>query len=271
MNDALPQIATVGVGGAVYGGVVALDDPAELLHDASKLQPSFVARQLRGAVRLENDARLRASTARSVRRRPAAERVALPPPAPLATSLDDVLRHRRSARAFGVHPVRADQLSALLFAGYGITGADGPQRFRTAPSGGALYPLELYVAAHDLGGLPAGVFHYDPFGHDLEILEPRGDLADVSPDGLVATAPVVVVIAAAFWRSRFKYGLRGYRFAVLEAGHVAQNLLLAATALGLAGVVVGGFFDGRLDALLDLDGVDESTLVTVCFGSPAAG
>ena len=75
-------------------------------------------------------------------------------------------------------------------------------------------------------------------------------------------APVII-----FGRTRFKYGLRGYRFALLEAGHVAQNLLLAATALGLAAVPLGAFFDRRADVFLRLDGVNESTLYTIAVGS----
>ena len=78
------------------------------------------------------------------------------------------------------------------------------------------------------------------------------------------------MFAATFWRSRFKYGLRAYRFALLEAGHAAQNLLLAATALDLAAVPLGGFFDRILDATLGLDGVDRSSLYVICVGSPGA-
>ena len=80
------------------------------------------------------------------------------------------------------------------------------------------------------------------------------------------SAAAVVLIAAIFGRTRFKYGLRGYRFALLEAGHVAQNVLLAATALGLAAVPLGAFYDRRMDAFLGLDGVNESSLYAIALG-----
>jgi SagB-type dehydrogenase family enzyme len=81
---------------------------------------------------------------------------------------------------------------------------------------------------------------------------------------------VLILVAAIFGRARFKYGLRGYRFALLEAGHVAQNLLLAAAALGLAAVPLGAFYDRRTDEFLRLDGVNESTLYTVALGGEPA-
>jgi SagB-type dehydrogenase family enzyme len=81
-----------------------------------------------------------------------------------------------------------------------------------------------------------------------------------------AEAAAIVAIVAVFWRSRFKYGLRGYRFALLEAGHVAQNLLLACTAADLPAVPLGGFFDARLNRLIDLNGVDEAAVYAVALG-----
>jgi SagB-type dehydrogenase family enzyme len=85
---------------------------------------------------------------------------------------------------------------------------------------------------------------------------------------IAAGAAAVIVVSAVFWRSRFKYGLRGYRFVLLEAGHVAQNILLAAAALGLAAVPLGGFYDRRVDELLGVNGVDESALYLLCVGLP---
>ena len=79
---------------------------------------------------------------------------------------------------------------------------------------------------------------------------------------------VALALSAVFWRSRFKYGLRGYRFVLLEAGHAVQNLLLCAAGLGIAALPVGGYYDRRLEALLDLDGVDEAVVYLVCLGRP---
>ncbi len=148
----------------------------------------------------------------------------------------------------------------------------GLQTYRTAPSGGALFPLDLWVAAHRVDGLGEGVYHYEPLAHALERIrgaDARQEVVDAFAFGeTVGTAAFSLFVSAAFWRSRFKYGLRSYRFVLLEAGHVVQNLLLGAEALGLAGVALGGFFDTRADALLDLDGVNEGVVYSAAIGTP---
>jgi SagB-type dehydrogenase family enzyme len=269
------RLATPSTAARVLGPEYADEgDPAELLHEATKLSVATVGRQIRGVQRLERDILLRAATTRATHRYPGRARVALSRPRLPRRPLETVLRRRRSARSFAAVPLTERQLSALLFAGYGVTGRLGlpdeplEQPLRTAPSGGALYPLDLYVAAQRTSGLDPGLYHFDPLSHALEQLGAPPDLASASPYAdLVAEAAVVLLVAAAFWRSRFKYGLRGYRFTLLEAGHVAQNVLLAATALDLGAVVLGGFYDGRVDQALGLDGVDESTLIAICIGA----
>jgi SagB-type dehydrogenase family enzyme len=137
------------------------------------------------------------------------------------------------------------------------------------PSAGALYPLELYVAAATVRGLVPGLYHFQPFRHSLSFLAPlewsllRSALVDPSP---LDTSAVLVVVIAVFWRSRIKYGLRGYRFALLEAGHLVQTIQLAATHLGLHALPVGGFFDRRLDQFLGIDGLDEAAVYAVALG-----
>jgi SagB-type dehydrogenase family enzyme len=260
---------------SVYGGPPDPDDPAEAYHEASKVSPSQIGRQLQGAARLAADRELQLSSMRAVKRQGVAG-IPLPAPAPLDCRLGDVLERRRSHRAFDPDPVAVDALTAVLHAGYGVTGVLGADegqpelRLRAVPSGGALYPLELYAAVLRVAGLEPGLYHFDPPRSCLEILR-----TSVSPDELagLSTYPEIasscaalVLVAAIFGRTRFKYGLRGYRFALLEAGHVAQNVLLAATALGLAAVPLGAFYDRRTDAFLDLDGVNESTLYAIAVG-----
>jgi SagB-type dehydrogenase family enzyme len=165
-------------------------------------------------------------------------------------------------------------VATVLHAGYGVTATiDGtPQALRTVPSGGALYPLELYIVAHRVEGLDPALFHYDPLRHGLELLRPLGSppWLELSPyAGPLAESAAVVAITAVFWRSRFKYGARAYRFALMEAGHVGQNLLLAAAALGLEAVPLGGFFDREVDGLLGVDGIYEASLYLVPLGYPA--
>jgi SagB-type dehydrogenase family enzyme len=186
-----------------------------------------------------------------------------------------VIAGRRSRRDFGGDPVAADELAALLEAGYGVTGVlespdHPPVSVRAVPSGGALYPLELYAATLRVDGLEPGLYHFDPLSPCLEIVR-RGltedEVAAVSTyPATAASCAVLLLVAGIFGRSRFKYGLRGYRFALLEAGHLAQNVVLAATALHLAAVPLGAFYDYRADALLGLDGVNESTLYTIAVG-----
>lgn len=264
----MSELQTVRVASAVYADAPDIDDPAEVYHEASKLGPATAARELEGAARLAASPELLATATRAVRRHPLAPRLPLGERAPLQASLGATLARRRSQRELGGQ-LDGRELAAILGAASGITGFLGAaQPLRAAPSAGALYPLELFVAARRVDGLAAAIYHHDPLQDVLELwLEEPEALATATPYAdLVADAAAVVVLTACFWRSRFKYGLRAYRFTLLEAGHVAQNVLLAAAALELPAVPLGGFFDRRLDDVLGLDGVDESSLYLVCLG-----
>jgi SagB-type dehydrogenase family enzyme len=268
------RTVTVRNAGAVYGASrPPLDDPAELYHEASKIGVAGGANELAGALRLAASPELLASSTRAVRRHLHAGVVDLGPSTPLTMALDDAIRRRRSTRTFAATRLPRAVLAALLRAGYGVTGTlhagEGSQPVRAAPSGGALYPLELTVAARCVDGLPPGLYHFDPLGDTLEQLRTGTvPIAAATPfTDAAGGAAAVIVVSGVFWRSRFKYGLRGYRFVLLEAGHVVQNLLLAAAALGLAALPLGGFYDRRVDELIEVDGVDESALYLVCVGN----
>ena len=253
----------------------AQDDPAEAFHEASKLYPSFAARQTRGRL-LETHLGLRVSSLRSVKRSSHLPAVPLPKTELPATPFGDVVEARRSERAFADAPLQLSDVAALLHAAYGTTheldvGAPGlgPQ-LRTVPSGGGLFPLEVYVLPWRVDGLPCALYHFDPLRRVLERIR-QGELEeDVRAasvyDDVALGCGALFLVSAMFWRTRFKYGLRGYRFALLECGHLAQNLLLAATALDLAAVPLGGFYDRRVDELLGIDGVNESALYAVATG-----
>jgi len=261
---------TVRRASAVYGETEPWqDDLAELYHEASKVGELTAAVELAGVARLTVDDDLLASASRAVRRHVLAPVVQLGASPPLDASLAHALAARRSTRTFAKSPLALGDLAALLRAGYGVT-EEGVQPLRTAPSGGALYPLELTVAARRVDGLEPGLYHFDPLDDVLEhVREGAVAIAATTPFADVAAgAAAVVVISGVFWRSRFKYGLRGYRFVLLEAGHIAQNMLLAAAALGLAAVPLGGFYDRRVDELLGVNGVDESSLYLLCIGMP---
>jgi SagB-type dehydrogenase family enzyme len=253
----------------VHGpGGVPFDDPAEALHEASRLYPSMAPARLDVAVRLDREPALRAVTERSGRTHAHRDPVELPSPSPLTGSLGDLLARRRSGSDDLLRPLGAAELSAVLAACY----ASGPDGRRPVPSGGALYPLELYPIAAAVNGVTRGVYHFDPFRTRLNRIAPlnwnavRDALA--APELLERTAALLVVTAM-FSRTRFKYGTRGYRFALLEAGHLVQNALLAATDLGLPALPIGGFFDRRLDAVVGADGLEEASVYAVALGGRA--
>ena len=253
----------------VYGeGEPALDDPAELFHEASKLQPALARRQAAGMARLAANAELSSAAARAVRRNAGLPSLSLPAPSLPPCSLSDAIELRTSRRDFG-DALAVGTLASLLDAGYGAR-RDGR---RTVPSGGALYPLELLVAARLVHGVPPGIYRYDPHRHTLERqsrVDPWPALEAACPlDGLLAGGAAALLVLAVFGRTRCKYGLRGYRFALLEAGHVAQNIVLAAAAFDVPALPLGGFYDAQVDALVDADGVEESVVYAVALGGRA--
>jgi SagB-type dehydrogenase family enzyme len=256
---------------AVYGpDDVDLNDPAELFHEASKISPAVARRQTQGIIRLAHSPTLQASTHRAARRNLHRPTLELPRPAPLECSLGAALAARRSPAELPGRSLSLGALATLLDAGYGTS---APGR-RTVPSGGALYPLELYPALLQVTGANPGVFHFDPTRRVLEIVrreDVRAELerASAFPD-LIRGAAAILFLTGVFWRTRFKYGLRGYRFALLEAGHVAQNILLAATALDVPALPIGGFYDVRVEELLAVDGVEESPVYAIALGGDGA-
>jgi SagB-type dehydrogenase family enzyme len=142
--------------------------------------------------------------------------------------------------------------------------------FRAAPSAGALYPIELYPVVHNVSDLPSGIYHYAVREHALERLEQGDFRSGVTQAGLyqgfLAQANVCFVLSAIFQRTRWRYHERTYRYVLLEAGHIAQNLYLEATSMGLGACAVGAFLDGTLNDLLGLDGVGEAALYIISVG-----
>lgn len=170
-------------------------------------------------------------------------------------SVEEALENRRTVRDFSRAPVTLKDLGQLLWAAQGITSKRG---FRTAPSAGALYPLEIHVLAGNVDGLAPGVYRYRPERH---VLTPRrsGDqrqaLAEAAmQQSWVGESAAVLVFSAVSSRSRKKYGHRSERYVFIEVGHAAQNVFLQAQSLGLAAAVVGAFRDDEVAQLLQLPG-----------------
>jgi SagB-type dehydrogenase family enzyme len=178
-------------------------------------------------------------------------------------SLEEALARRRSVREFTHEALSERELSQLLWAAQGITHGEG---LRTAPSAGALYPLELHVA------LAGGLYHYEPRPHRLTRLSERDVRAALRHSAwdqeFITQAPAVFVIAALYERISRKYGAaRTPRYVDMEVGHAAQNLLLQAVALGLGGVPVGAFEDDALHNALGLP-ANQHPLYLVPVGHP---
>jgi SagB-type dehydrogenase family enzyme len=203
----------------------------------------------------------------ALRRAPApAETIVLPAPDRRGTAtLDDVLQRRRSQRSFRPDALPLGLLGQLLWSAQGVTDPAGK---RTAPSAGALYPLELYVVS------PSALIHYLPEGHRAEVRrEPdhRRALADAAfGQDFVARAPDIIVVSSVPRRTRAKYGSRADAFIDREAGHATQNLLLEATSRGLDAVPVGGFDPVKVRHVLALP-PDQHVLVLVPTGYPPSG
>jgi SagB-type dehydrogenase family enzyme len=199
-----------------------------------------------------------------------AKRIALPDPRPYrGLSFEEAVDARRSRRAYSGRPLSLAELSHLLYAAQGITQRQG--ELRAAPSAGALYPIELYAVAHNVAGLEPGIYHYAVPAHELELVRPGDQRAAVTKAGLgqghLGQAAVCFVLSAIFQRLRWKYHERTYRYALLEAGHIGQNLYLAATSMDLGACAVGAFLDDDLNGLLGLDGEGEAALLVVASGA----
>ena len=182
----------------------------------------------------------------------------------------DTIRKRRSVRDFGDETISLKPLSQLLWATQGITAREGHLSFRAAPSAGALYPVETYLVVNNVEGLLQGVYHYAVDGHELERVKEGDFRLKVSRAALdqdmCAEANVVFVWTAVFNRSKWKYKQRAYRYVYLDAGHICQNLALAAVALGLGSCSIAAFYDDEVNELLGVDGKEESALFFCAVG-----
>jgi SagB-type dehydrogenase family enzyme len=188
------------------------------------------------------------------------------------TELERTIAARRSIRTFSGAAIDLGELARLLFFTYGKTDPDGA--FRAVASGGALYPLELYVVAFKVDGLEHGIYHYGVETGHLDLVRPMDPFSAfkdvVTWQGVdIDNASLAIVITAAFRRSTVKYLDRGYRMVLMEVGEAAQNLSLVATSMDLGACLLGGFNDDLLSDLLDIDGVDEAPLLPVLIGRPA--
>ncbi len=182
----------------------------------------------------------------------------LPPPSQKGSlSLEEAIARRRSVRDFTPESISQSQLSQILWAAQGIS--DTGEKLRTVPSAGATYPLEFFVVCggNGINGIDGGVYHYNMGRHSLT-LHYAGDVRPALAKAALGEesiyqAPLDIVICALYERTAMRYGARGERYVHIEVGHAGQNIYLQATALGLATVAIGAFYDETVQEVLRLD------------------
>jgi SagB-type dehydrogenase family enzyme len=180
-------------------------------------------------------------------------------------SVEKAIKQRRTIRDFQERTLSLDHLSQLLWSAQGIT--DSTRGRRAAASGGALYPLDIYVLIGESGveKMEAGVYHYSPNEHSVSPMAKRDRRRDIASASLsqmwMAKAPVIFVITAEYKRITGKYGERGIRYALIEVGHVAQNLFLQAEALELGAGIVGAFNDSEVSKVVGVPAEHEPLLI----------
>jgi SagB-type dehydrogenase family enzyme len=210
------------------------------------------------------------------------------PRIPVGESIPDRLRpfhaltrSRRSHRDYRGLALRREDFDALLYTCCGVTGAmpwGGREvKLRAYPSSGALYAVEIYPVVFRVEALEPAVYHYRAVENVLEVMGPGLDPERLVGAALpmeremVAGAAAMFCLVGSFLRHERKYGQGGYRMLVAEAGHISQNLVLAATALGVSARPFGGVFDDLLNLDLGLDGVEEQFLLAVLVGHAGTG
>jgi SagB-type dehydrogenase family enzyme len=204
---------------------------------------------------------------------PSSPRIKLDPPEGRGGMLLwEAIKERRSVRSFSGELIEKAYLSQLLWASQGITAEYSGYELRTAPSAGALYPVETYLSVQNVEGIEPGIYHYGVLHHELRQLQLGDFRAAVARAALdqdfMTTANVVFIWTAIFERSKWKYHQRAYRYTYLDAGHLAQNVALAAVALGLGSCQIGALYDEEVNLILEVNGEQESVLYLTAVGCP---
>jgi len=228
-------------------------------------QPGLVARCVRGRHRRQGAG------------------IGLPEPDEVTATLVDALARRVSIKRENLAgAITAEKLSTLLYHSARVQRSGKPkaapeltQYFRPYPSAGALYPCEIYLAVSAVEGLPSGMYRYDGLRHDLvpcrRITDKAADFSSAEVGASDVRSPAcALIITSVFERAVRKYGSRGYRLALIEAGHILQNLSLVATSLDLGTLVSASFYEAELERLIDVDGVSEAVLASFLIGNGAA-
>ena len=182
----------------------------------------------------------------------------------------DIIRNRKSSRKFKNEPLTKEQLSLLLFGMTGLTRVFPQFAFRTVPSAGGLYPIEVYLVINNGEDLNQGVYHYNIPENSLELLQEgdfRPEITKACLDQKIAyNSAVNFIWTALIGRSKWKYLQRCYRYIYMDAGHIGQNFYLISEALGLGACTIGAIFDDEINSLLEIDGLTETAIYVGVVG-----
>lgn len=190
------------------------------------------------------------------------------------SSLENAIIKRKCCRRFNGKSISINTLSKILKLGYGILDLVRPQNIetfrRSSPSAGALYPFEIYPVVFNIEDLEKGIYHYSPVGHTLDLVK-TGDFQSqliraFMNQYFLYKCNVCVILSSVLERTVWKYGSRGYRFVLLEAGHIIQNMILVSTSEGLGTLPLGGFYDNLVADLIDVDSVTEPVIYGLAIG-----
>ena len=193
-------------------------------------------------------------------------------------SVREVIRKRRSRRRFTDEPLSLEEISYLLWATQGVSGTfqlkNGIVTLRTVPSGGSLHPFETYLCVNRVQGLEAGLYRYLPLEHKLLFLRAEEDLAArvakaAAGQRFVMRAAVVFIWTAVPYRTEWRYGPASHKIIAMDAGHMCQNLYIAAESIGAGTCAVGAYFQDEVDAILGVDGNEEFTIYLAPVGKIA--
>jgi SagB-type dehydrogenase family enzyme len=287
MND---RLATLPVGGETPSRKKHLSrityDLADLslmecFHEATKYWSETIDADLPRIMAYLTEQRAMLEVTRNRKNYRYSPRIRLPAPRPCSATLEKCLAQRRTFHEYAAAPVALATVASVLFDALAPTrefllSKEHDYRLKVRPyaSGGGLYPIEIYPMLFNVGDLPALVTHYDPLKHCLDVISPstREEILSACNDvgGQLAAAAGVIVLTGVLERTTVKYGLRGYRFALLETGEIAQNLSLCAVAHRLGTLPWGGYDDDRVADLLHIDNVGEVVFHCMAFGEPTA-
>ncbi|MCP3931660.1 MAG: SagB/ThcOx family dehydrogenase [Bacteroidetes bacterium] len=181
-----------------------------------------------------------------------------------------LFQNRRSLRKYASEKLNLEEVSFLLWSSQGVTAKGGDMLFRTIPSAGALYPIETYLSIHNVKGLDTGLYHFDVQNFALNLLEKSyvGDRLSQAclAQSFVEKSAITFIWTGNYRRTMSKYGDRGFRYILFEAGHICQNLLIAAEALACGGCPIAAFFDDEVNTILNINEDDETALYVASVG-----